>query len=289
MQEFDFLQAQSIKELLDLLNESEVRILAGGTDVIPKMRNDLFSASALVDVSQLDDLRIIDERDSKIFIGALTTHQEIANSALLHAENPALVVAAGTVGCVQTRNRGTLGGNIANASPAADAVPPLLVYDAQIHLMSKSGKRVMPLSEFATGPGATKIASDEFIHSVSFTKLGGAWGSAFQKMGKRSGMAIAVVSAAAAVVLDEDGNVEDARIALGSVAPTVVRCPVAESMLIGQEPTSENVHQAAQACAQEISPIGDVRSTAEYRNHAAVVLAGRAIDQAISQAKEKFE
>ncbi len=289
MQEFDFLQAQSITELVDLLNESEVRILAGGTDVIPKMRNDLFSAPALVDVSHLDDLRFIDERESKIFIGALTTHQEIANSALLQAENPALVVAAETVGCVQTRNRGTLGGNIANASPAADTVPPLLVYDAQIHLMSKSGERVMPLSEFATGPGATKIASDEFIHSVSFPKLGGAWGSAFKKMGKRSGMAIAVVSAAAAIILDESGNVEDARIALGSVAPTVVRCPDAESMLIGQEPTPEVVRQAAQVCAQDISPIKDVRSAAEYRNHAAVVLAGRAIDQAISQAKEKSE
>lgn len=156
MQEFDFLRPQSLTELVNMLDESGGRILAGGTDVIPKIRNNLFSASVLLDVSRLDDLRFIDEMDGRIFIGALTTHQEIVESALLKSSHPALADSAGTVGCVQTRNRGTLGGNIANASPAADTVPALLVCDAQIHLMSMTGERIMPIMEFFVGPGTDR-------------------------------------------------------------------------------------------------------------------------------------
>ncbi len=288
MQEFEFLQPQSIDELTAMLSESGGRLVAGGTDVIPKMRHNLFSASTLVDLSRVDDLKFIHQEDGVIMIGACVTHQEIAESALLASVNPALVTASASVGCVQTRNRGTLGGNIANASPAADAVPALFVYDAQVHAHSSSGTREIPIVEFSDGPGNTVLGNDEFIHHISFSRLSGAWGSAFQKMGKRNGMAIAVVSAATAIVLDESGTISDAKIALGSVAPTVVRSPKAESILIGQEPTPELVKKAAGACAADISPISDVRSTADYRRHAAVVLAGRAIQQAVDQAQRRL-
>ncbi|MBL7161036.1 MAG: xanthine dehydrogenase family protein subunit M [Anaerolineales bacterium] len=288
MLEFDFLTPNRLDESTAILEETGGCILAGGTDLIPKMRNDLFFAPILVDLSNIDELSFIEEKDDQIVIGALTTHQAIAESALLKSTNPALVTAAGTVGCVQTRNRGTLGGNIANASPAADSVPPLLVYDAQIRLLNKAGERTMPLTEFLVGPGMTKLESGELIHSVSFSQLQGAWGGAFQKLGVRNGMAIAVVSVAAAIVLDASGKVSDTRLALGSVASTVVRSPKAESALIGHEPTPEVVSRAAEACAEDISPISDVRSTAEYRRHAAIVLARRVLEQAAAEARGRL-
>ncbi len=288
MQDFEFLQPKSLAELSDLLTGSDTRLIAGGTDVIPKMRHNLFAASTLVDLSGIDDLNFIREESGEIKIGACVTHQEIAESELLSEVNPALVVACASVGCVQTRNRGTIGGNIANASPAADAVPPLFVYGAQVHTHSKKGGRAIPILNFSTGPGITTLEEGEFIHHISFPRLNRAWGSAFQKMGKRSGMAIAVVSAAAAIVLDESGTISDAKLALGSVAPTVINSSKAQVILIGSEPTPELVNAAAEACAADISPINDVRSTAEYRGHAAVVLAGRAIQGAVDQAKRRL-
>ena len=288
MLEFDYLTPKTLDELTTLLDETDGCILAGGTDIIPKMRKNLISTSALVDVSHIDELNFIEEKDGQIIIGALTTHQAILESSLVKSANPALVFATGTVGSVQTRNRGTLGGNIANASPAADTLPSLLIYNAQIHLLSKAGKRTMPLAEFLVAPSKTKLNSGEFIHSVSFPRLQGAWGAASQKMGKRKGMAIAVVSVAAAIELDEAGKIITVRLALGSVAPTVVRSPKAESMLIGHAPSPKHVSRAAEACAEDISPIGDVRSTAEYRKKAAVVLTRRAFEEAIVEAERRL-
>jgi CO/xanthine dehydrogenase FAD-binding subunit len=288
MQEFDYLRPASLRELVEDLDRTGGRVVAGGTDVIPKMRHDLFPASVLVDASNIAELGFIEETDNEISIGALTTHQEMVDSALLQAANPALVAAAASVGCAQTRHRGTLGGNIANASPAADAVPALLVFDAQVHLLGKDGERMMPLREFFIGPGKTKLKAGELIQSVVFSRLSGAWGAAFQKLGKRNGMAISVVNVAVVVVLDAIGKVQDARVALGSVAPIVVRGSEVEKMLIGQEPTPEVVRDAANAVVADISPIRDVRSTAEYRRHAATVLTRRALEQAIEQAKGRL-
>ena len=204
---------------------------------------------------------------------------------MLKTANPALVAAAVSVGCDQTRHRGTLGGNIANASPAADTIPALLIFDAQVRLLRNGGERAMPLQEFLVGPGRTQLTAGELIHSVAFSRLSGLWGAAFQKLGKRNGMAISVVNVAAAVVLDSSGVVQDARIALGSVAPKVVRSPGAENFLIGRKAEPGVVRDAANAVVADISPISDVRSTVEYRRHAACVLTRRALEQAIEQAR----
>lgn len=285
MQEFDFFRPDSLGELVKILDETGGRVVAGGTDVIPRMRRDLFSTPVLVDASHIAELNFIEAADDQIAIGAMTTHQEIADSALLQSANPALAVAAASVGCSQTRHRGTLGGNIANASPAADTVPPLLVFDAQVRLLRKDGERSISLREFLVGPGKTNLEPGELIHSVTFTRLSGRWGAAYQKVGKRNGMAISVVGVAAVVVLDAAGMVQDARVALGSVAPTVLRSPGAEKMLIGCEASPSVVQEAADAVVADISPISDIRSTAEYRRHAARVLTRRALLQAIEQAQ----
>jgi len=285
MLEFDYLKPQTLEELTTLLHETGGRILAGGTDIIPQMRHNLFSVSLMIDVSELSMLNFIEGNAGWIQIGSLVTHKGIKDSSLLQKENPALVAAAALVGCDQTRNRGTLGGNIANASPAADTIPALLILDAVVVLRSLSGERTLPLNEFILGPRKTLIAADEYIHSVKFLQLSGNWGTSFLKLGERNGMAISVANAAAAVVLGASGMVSDARIALGSVAPVVVRCLEAEAFVIGKQPTDEIIQRAASLCLREISPISDVRSTQEYRAHAAVVLARRALKEAVNQAE----
>jgi carbon-monoxide dehydrogenase medium subunit len=288
MQEFDFLRPGSLMELVSMLDESSGRVVAGGTDVIPRMRRDLFSTPVLVDASHIAELSFIEAADDQIAVGAMTTHQQIADSVLLQSANPAVAVAAASVGCRQTRHRGTLGGNIANASPAADTVPPLLAFDAQLRLLRKDGERSMSLREFLVGPGETKLEQGELIHSITFTRLSGCWGATYQKVGKRNGMAISVVGVAAAVVLDSAGMIQDARVALGSVAPTVVRSSEAEKRLIGREAGLSAVQEAADAVVADISPISDVRSTAEYRRHAACVLTRRALLQAVEQAQGRM-
>ncbi len=284
MQDFDFIRPKTLSELTGVLAETGGCILAGGTDIIPKMRRSQFTATTLVDISQLNELRFIREQDGRILIGALTTHQEIGNSALLAEVNPALVAAALTVGCEQTRNRGTLGGNLANASPAADTLPPLLIFDADIHLLGISGKRFIPLNDFLVSPGKTNLNAGELITHVSFKPLSGAWSVSFMKLGKRNGMAISVVSAAAGIELDPKGKIIKARLCLGSVAPRVVRSPKAEAELIGQHPSPEVLERASQVGLEEIAPISDVRSTAEYRRHSAVIIARRVLEQAADQA-----
>jgi len=285
MREFDYVRPQNLDELTVALRQKGSRIIAGGTDIIPQIRRNLLSASFLIDVSGIEALRFIEEESGWIKIGAMTTHQEIMNAPVLQKHNPALVAAAASVGCDQTRNRGTLGGNIANASPAGDLIPPLMAFDAEIVLKRSRESRTLSLNQFIVGPGKTQLQVDEFIHSVNFAELPGAWGASFLKLGKRNGMAISVVNAAAVLILDSKGKVEQARIALGSVAPIVLRCSEAEAFIVGKLPTDEIVLQTANLCVQTISPISDVRASAAYRRMAAVVLARRALAQALAGAQ----
>lgn len=287
MQGFDYLRPETISGLKKDLSNPGAKVLAGGTDIVPKMRQGVFSALVLVDASRVISLDFIEDQGKEVVIGALTTHQKLADSALIQNVNPALTEAAESVGCIQTRCRGTLGGNIANASPAADTIPALLIYDADLLLQSLEGERILPLENFLKGSGETALKPGEFIHSVSFSPLSGSWGSVFLKIGKRSGMAISVVNGSAAVVLDDSGMISDARIALGAVAPTVIRCRETESFILGKEPTPDLFQNASEICRKEIMPMTDVRSTKEYRIHSAAVIARRALEQAVDQARER--
>jgi len=287
MQEFNYHRPVTIAELKEFLSLPGARILAGGTDIVPRMRQGKFSAPILVDTSGLTAMHFIEDQGSEIVLGALTTHQEAADSALLKNVNPALVTAAESIGCQQTRCRGTLGGNIANASPAADTIPPLLIHDATLLLQSLAGERRILLEKFLLGPGETDQKDGEFIHSISFKPLSGIWGSAFIKVGKRSGMAISVVNTALAVELNDKGKISDIRIALGAVAPTVIRCRKIEQALLGKEPEQGLMKEIHQAIQTEISPITDIRSTEDYRDHAAEVIIYRALESAVEQAKER--
>ncbi|HVO68561.1 MAG TPA: xanthine dehydrogenase family protein subunit M [Aggregatilineaceae bacterium] len=289
MQEFDFHAAETLDDLHRLLAETGGRVIAGGTDVLVQMQRGLFPATCLIDASRVCDLRFITEQAGWIHVGSLTTYADLLASPLLRDAAPALVEAAATIGAPQTRSRGTLGGNIANASPAADSLPPLLTLNAQVRLTRSKGERVLPLSEVLRGPRQTCIQPDEIIHSISFARLPDPSGAAFLKLGNRDGMAIAVVNVAVALVLAGDRRIAEARVALGAVAPTPVRSPKAEAAMAGQRPTSEAIEAAARAMLADIGPISDIRGTAEYRRRAATHLFRRALHQALERAGGRLE
>jgi carbon-monoxide dehydrogenase medium subunit len=241
------------------------------------MRDGRFEAERLVDLSRLDDLSYVEGRNGTIAIGALTTYTTMKHSPLLQAIAPSLVEVAGLVGGVQTQNRGTVGGNIANASPAGDTLPPLLTLNADVTLASVDGLRTISLAALLQGPGITGISSNEVISEIIFQRPSANTKSTFLRLGNRRGLVISIVSAALVLQLDKQGEVEDARIALGAVGPTPIRCPEAESLLLGRLLTEALIEEAAAAAERASSPIDDVRGSAAYRRHGVRVLVRRGL------------
>ena len=280
IQELEYYLPASLKEAYSQLQYENKKVVAGATDLIPMLRRGYQPIDTLVDISRLAGLDAVCEVDGEIRIGALASHHKLIEADLLQNHAESLCEAAASIGCPQTRNRGTLGGNIANGSPAADSLPPLLTYDATVHLGSMQGERRLSLSSFLLGPGNTDLRPGEMILVVSFRKLPG-YGTAFVKLGKRNGMAISVASAAAACSLNPDGSIDDMRIALGSVAPTATRSPHAEQVLLGKRPDAVVYSEVQQAVQLDISPIDDVRASAEYRRKVAGSLVETAVKQAL--------
>jgi CO/xanthine dehydrogenase FAD-binding subunit len=274
--EFNYTNPACLNDTYSLLKSGQNWPLAGATDLIPKMRRMKLPVDTLVDISRFAELDFISELQGRIEIGSLSTHSTLVEDQCLQEVAVSLVEAAASIGCQQTRNRGTIGGNIANASPAGDTLPPLLTFDAVVQLGSLEGKRKIPLSEFLVGPGKTKLADGELIESISFAVLEG-YGLSFLKLGKRNGMSISIASVATAIVLDNNGSVRDARIAMGSVAPTAIRCYEAEKVLIGKTPSKDLFKQASEVVADHIVPIGDVRASAAYRQATASGLVAQAL------------
>jgi len=284
MQEFDYYRAHSMAELLALLEQTGGRVLGGGTDLLPRMRRAEGHAGSLVDSSGIAELRGIRLVGEQVRIGAGTTHADLAASPLIRTLAPGLAQAAAAVGSPQTRERGTLAGNLANASPAADSAPALLALQAEVGLRSRQGRRRVPLEQFLLGPGATCLAPAECIEEVCFRRPSGCWGVSFHKVGRRNAMAISVVNGAAFLELDGQGRVATARLALGSVGPRAVRCGHPEALLIGQVAERELFRRAGAAVQADIAPIADVRASAEYRRRAAAVVLERVLEAAWEQA-----
>ena len=279
MTSFAFIAPDSLPEACRLLAAAGSRPIAGGTDVIPQMRDGRFQATTLVDLSRLHALDTIARANNQIVIGSLATYTAMLNSPLLQEQAPFLTQVCGVVGGVQTQNRGTLGGNIANASPAGDSLPVLLALDAVVVLVSAAGERSLPLTGFLLGPGRTALLPGEIIRQVRFSPLPAEARSLFLRLGNRRGMLISVVSAALVLAVDDDGRVRDCRIALGAVAPTAIRCREAEARLIGRRIDAALIEDSATAAAAACRPIDDVRASAAYRRHGARVLVRRGLRQ----------
>jgi len=277
MTDFDLLVGRSVAHVLDLLAEYDnAWPVAGATDLLPLVRAGRWRPSLVVDITRLDELRYIRPLEDGLEIGALTTHAELMRSPLVREQAPVLADAAGCVAGPQVRARATLGGNICTASPAADTVPALLVLGAEAVMLNPEGERRLPLAEFLTGPGQTVLGADEMLKGVWIPALPQGAGMAFEKLGKRKALTISVVNTAALLVV-ADGHIQQARLALGAVAPTVVRCPASEEALQGGEPGESLFAEAAARVQEAIRPIDDVRASAAYRRVAAEALAQRTL------------
>ena len=236
MQDFDFIQPTNLSELAEALKPRGRRILAGGTDLLPKMKRKSTGDDTLIDLSQVPELFELRVGYDHIQIGAMLTHARLAASDLVQTQLPALALACSLIGCRQTRYRATIGGNLANASPAADTAPVLLALAAELIITSASSQRTIPIDKFFLSPGKTCLASDEFITSVQVPMPGRLWGETYIKLGQRNGMSIAVASISVYMELQPDGTVHLIRVAAGSVAPIPIRCPSVEAALLGQIP-----------------------------------------------------
>ncbi|MGA8221269.1 MAG: xanthine dehydrogenase family protein subunit M [Candidatus Acidiferrales bacterium] len=237
---------------------------AGGTDLMVLLEAGKLRHHRFLSIWKLAELRGIEVTAEHVTIGALANYTEIQRHEILAREFPLLGRAAAETGGIATQNRGTLGGNIANASPAADSPPALLVYDAELELVSAGGARWLPYRDFHTGYKQLKLRPDELIRGIRLRRAHGWTRQFYRKVGTRRAQAISKVCFAAAGRV-EDGRIADLRIALGSVAPTVLRANETEKLLRGERPSAALSEAAGKSLAREISPIDDIRSTARYR------------------------
>ncbi|MFH1573310.1 MAG: FAD binding domain-containing protein [Acidobacteriota bacterium] len=270
----------SVEEALSLLAEygDSARVMAGGTDLMVAWQRDAVPDRILIDVTripQMDLARADDE--GLIHLGPALTHNQAARSEILAGGGWPLALACSQVGTPQVRNRGTVAGNLVTASPANDTITALWALDARLTLRSVRGRRVLSFPDFYAGVRRTAIAPDEIVTDIAFPALGAHQRGTFLKAGLRSANAIAIVNAA--VVLTMDGSaVSAASIALGSVAPTIIRAPEAERALLGRALGDEVIAEAAGLAAQASAPVSDVRAGAEYRRAAARFLVHRALN-----------
>jgi xanthine dehydrogenase small subunit len=245
--------------------------LAGGTDLFVYLNAGVLPETRFLDLWLLEELRGQEEARAGLRIGALETFTRIRESALVRRRYPALAAAASVVGAVQIQNRGTVGGNIANASPAGDSLPALLALDATLQLAGPLGLREVPFCEFYTGYRASVRGADELIAAVLLPPPVRGARQYFRKVGTRQAQSISKVVLASELRVQQ-GRIASARVALGSVAPTVVRARAAEEVLTGEKPTAAVAKEAARRLAHDIVPIDDVRSTAVYRGRVAARL-----------------
>ena len=264
---------RSLEAVLSLLaNEPGVwKPFAGGTDLMVLLEAGRLDHLNYVNIWQLAELRGIDVSDDHVTLGALTTYTDVQTHPVLRNEFPMLCQAAGETGGLAIQNRGTLGGNIVNASPAADSPPAMLAYDAEVELVSTQGSRWLPYNGFHTGYKQMQIRPEELLARIRLPRNTTGATHYYRKVGTRKAQAISKVCFAA-VARTYSGHIEDVRIAVGSVAPIVVRCVQTENALKGQSPDAETVNSAQGILRREISPIDDIRSTANYRLQVALNL-----------------
>jgi len=283
--EFDYRRPQTLADVHALLAEHDgtARLVAGGTDLIVQMKMERVSPTFLISLAEVSDLEGITSGDG-CSIGSMTSIETVSQSGPVCTKYTALAEACQAFSTVPIMIMGTIGGNLCNASPAADTAPALLVFDASLDLVTSDGGRQVPLHEFFTGPGKTLLGTGEVLKSVRLPEPGPGTGSAFLKVSR---VVADISQACAAVMLVRDGKkITDCRIALGSVAPTPVRAAGAEKHLIGRNGDPDAFEKTAQIAAREISPITDVRATKDYRRHVAAIIVRDALTTAWQRAGE---
>jgi CO/xanthine dehydrogenase FAD-binding subunit len=279
----EYVKPGDLSDLRQVMAEYKARatVIAGGTNLIPEMRNGEESPELLIDISDMTELSFIRENNGSIAIGAATTIAEVAASPVLLDNSPILASAAKQLGNPLTRNRATLGGNLANASPCADTAPPLLALDAAVEILSSGGKtRQVPLSKFFRGYKFTDLVKGEVLTGITFPKPNDSTKGSHTKIGLRNAASICVASIA--VMLDMDGKTcRKARVAAGSVAPIPMRAYRVEKFLEGKEINATLLEECMAVVKEEISPISDIRGSLEYRSYVTSMILKRNIKRAL--------
>lgn len=278
---FGYGRPESLSEALDFLARkgSETAILAGGTDLMISVRSGDLRSRYVLDVSRLAELRTVELSNGVLAVGSALTHAEIATHPLIREYSPVLAKASGCVGSAQIRNLGTLGGNVANASPAADTIPPLMVHNARVVIRNASGERVEKLGDFITGPNLTVLKPGELISQLLLDPMEHGYRHSFQRIARRKTLSIARMNVAALGLLAADGLVLDLRLSVGSVTPRPCRMTAAEEIVKQRKPGGELLWKAAESVSKEMVRWSGIRPTTEYKRPAVEGLVFRALSE----------
>ena len=281
----DYLAPTSVEEAVGALAaQPDARVFAGATDLIPQIRAGRPEPGLLIDLKRIERCTTVTKTDSGWVVGAATPTSRLTEDPDFSSTLPGLSEAAGLIGSDQIQNRSSLGGNLCNASPAADSVPAMLVNEVRAVVAGGNGTRTVPVGDITTGPGKTSLGDDEFIVEFEIDEPPANTGDAYLRMIPRTEMDIAVVGAGAQITLDADGNCATARVALGAVAPTALRVADAEAALVGNPINDDTLAAVAEAASAACNPIDDKRGTIAYRKQVAGVLAKRAVKLAAERA-----
>jgi carbon-monoxide dehydrogenase medium subunit len=284
--EFGYHAPTSLEEAASMLSKlSGAVVLQGGTDLMVSIKQKGLRPSHIVSLRNLrGELGKIKESHGGVRIGAAVTFHDLERSAVIRERFTALHEAVEQIASYQIRNTATIGGNLCNASPAADSAPPLMVFDAKLIVRGMGGKREVPIESFFKGPGKTALNRSDVLTEILIPTPAAESGASFHKLGRRISEDISVASAAACLTM-KGGVTSVARIALGSVAPTPMRAHKAEKALVGKRLTNETILEAACAAKEECSPITDLRAGADYRRAMVEVLTRRAIETAFARSR----
>ncbi len=282
--DFEYFEPRTLKEVLDLLDKlrDKAAILAGGTDLLVQMKIRRKTPKYLINIKKIPDLTFIKVEEGGLRIGAATKLRSIEKSNVVRDTYVALYEAIKSMGSVQIRNMGTIGGNLCNASPAADTAPPLLVYEAKLRIVSLRGERLVPINKFFKGPGRTVMEPNELLTEIIIPKPPKNSGASFIKIARTS-MDLAKVNVAVLLKLKNSSRtIDDVKIALGAVAPTPMRAYAAEEYLRGKEFNEDTLRRAGEIASMEIKPITDIRSTAWYRREVTKIIVKDALERAFN-------
>jgi CO/xanthine dehydrogenase FAD-binding subunit len=275
---FELLEPTSVKEVCDILQRNnDTRVIAGGTDLLVNMKKKVIMAGTLVSLDKISELKDVSySGKTGLTMGSMVRIADVAESPIIKTNYTTLATAAGKLGSLQIRNRATIGGNICSARPAADTIGPLIAYGAVARIASPDGAREEAIETIFKGPGQTTIQKGEFLTAITIKSPEENTVSSYIKFGVRRAMDIAVVSVTSLITLKND-TCSLARLVLGAVAPTFIRCLKAEEFLLGKDLSEDVAEQASQLATEASRPISDFRASADYRRHLVQVLVKRSL------------
>jgi aerobic carbon-monoxide dehydrogenase medium subunit len=286
---FEYFLPESLKEACSFLKEhgDRAKIVAGGTDLLIHMKYRKVAPRFLVSLRSLPELsRVTFSDEEGLRIGAMVTHQEVMDRSIINEKFKSVAFACSKVGTPQIRNMGTVGGNICNAAPSADSVPPLMTYNATVTITGPDGERAVPLEDVFVGPGQNCLKTGEILSEIRVPVVPPHTGAVYVRLSARTAKDIAAVGVAALITIDPvNGACSDAKIVLAAVAPVPLRASKAEAALKGEKLEEESINSAALLSAKEARPISDVRSSADYRTEMVRVLTRRALNEALAIAR----